>query len=64
MAAFITITSQVEYEQAIARIHELQGALEGTPEEAELASLEAAVNEWSRSFDDDAGGNALQEPNE
>lgn len=40
------ITTQAEYEAAIARIQELSGALEDTPEESELAALADAADAW------------------
>lgn len=42
------ITTQAEYEAAIARIQELSGALEDTPEESELAALADAADAWDR----------------
>lgn len=51
----ITITTVEEYEDATKRIAELAGCLEGTPEEAELQALVAAVEKWDFDHDDATG---------
>jgi hypothetical protein len=48
----IVITTLEQYEAATARIQELSGAIEGSPEEAELERLADAVMAWDRTHDD------------
>lgn len=51
------ITSYPEFDRAMHRMQELQGAPEGSPEHAELLSLESAVSSWEAN-----DGNDLFEP--
>lgn len=48
----MTITSVEEYEAATARAQELMGAVEGSPEEAELAEISDAIMAWDQRHDD------------
>lgn len=48
----MTITSVEGYEAATARAQELMGAIEGSPEDAELAEISDAIMAWDRRHDD------------
>lgn len=48
----VPITSVEEYEAATARAQALEGAVEGSPEEAELAEINAAIMAWDQRNDD------------
>lgn len=54
----VVITSQEDYERAIARIQELSGAPEDTPEERELIALIEACDAWDRGKGGEVAGDA------
>jgi hypothetical protein len=48
----MVIKSVEEYDAATQRAEDLLGCMEGTPEEAELIELVAAIEAWDRRHDD------------
>jgi hypothetical protein len=52
------IDSQEAYERAMARIQDLSGAPEDTPEERELIALVEACDAWDRGKGGEAAGDA------